>query len=94
MLKDLDPLLHSQIRLAIISILMGVEEAQFKYLKEKTETTAGNLSFQLSKLKEADYIKINKSFKDNYPLTTVHITPKGKKAFEEYVNAMKEYLQL
>lgn len=93
-MKELDPLLHSQIRLAIISILMSVDEAQFNYLKEKTETTAGNLSFQLSKLKEADYIKISKTFKDNYPLTTVRITTKGRKAFEGYVNAMKDYLQL
>lgn len=94
MLKELDPLLHSQIRLAIISILMSVEEAQFNYLKEKTETTAGNLSFQLAKLKEAEYIKVSKGFKDNYPLTTIRITAKGKKAFEGYVNAMKQYLQL
>lgn len=94
MLKELDPLLHSQIRLAIVSILMGVDEAQFNYLKEKTETTAGNLSFQLSKLKEANYIKVSKGFKDNYPLTTVRMTAKGKKAFEAYVLAMKQYLQL
>lgn len=94
MLKDLDPLLHSQIRLAIVSILISVEEAKFNYLKEKTEATAGNLSFQLSKLKDAGYIKISKTFKDNYPLTTVRITAKGRKAFEEYVNAMKKYLQL
>lgn len=94
MLKDLDPLLHSQIRLAIMSILMSVEHAQFNFLKEKTETSAGNLSFQLSKLKEADYIKISKSFKNNYPLTTVRISSKGRKAFEDYVDAMKEYLQL
>lgn len=93
-MKELDPLLHSQIRLAIISILMSVDEAQFNYLKEKTETTAGNLSFQLSKLKEADYVKINKAFKDNYPMTTVRITTKGKKAFIGYVNAMKDYLQI
>lgn len=94
MLKELDPLLHSQIRLAIVSILMSVDEAQFNYLKEKTETTAGNLSFQLTKLKDAGYIKVSKGFKNNYPLTTVRITAKGKKAFEEYVNAMKQYLQL
>lgn len=94
MLQELDPLLHSQIRLAIISLLMSVEEAQFNYLKEKTETTAGNLSFQLSKLKDAGYVKISKGFKNNYPLTTVRITAKGKKAFEGYVNAMKQYLQL
>lgn len=94
MLNDLDPLLHSQIRLAIVSMLMSVEEAQFNYLKEKTETSAGNLSFQLTKLKGAGYIKVSKGFKDNYPLTTVRITAKGKKAFEAYVNAMKKYLQL
>lgn len=94
MLNELDPLLHSQIRLAIVSILMGVDEAQFNYLKTKTETSAGNLSFQLTKLKEAGYIKVSKSFKDNYPLTTVRITAKGKKAFEGYVNTMKKYLQL
>lgn len=94
MLQELDPLLHSQIRLAIISLLMSVEEAQFNYLKEKTETTAGNLSFQLSKLKDANYIKVSKGFKNNYPLTTVRITAKGRKAFEGYVNAMKQYLQL
>lgn len=94
MMKELDPLLHSQIRLAIVSILMGLDEAQFNYLKEKTEATAGNLSFQLSKLKDAGYIKVSKSFKNNYPLTTVRITAKGKKAFEDYVNAMKDYLQL
>jgi DNA-binding PadR family transcriptional regulator len=93
-MKELDPLLHSQIRLAIVSILMGLDEAQFNYLKEKTEATAGNLSFQLSKLKDAGYIKVSKSFKNNYPLTTVRITAKGKKAFEDYVNAMKDYLQL
>lgn len=94
MLKELDPLLHSQIRLAIVSILMSADEAHFNYLKDKTQTTAGNLSFQLSKLSEAGYIKISKSFKDNYPLTTVRITGKGKKAFEAYVLAMKQYLQL
>jgi DNA-binding MarR family transcriptional regulator len=94
MLQQLDPVLHSQLRLAIVSVLMSVEDAQFNYLKEQTETSAGNLSFQLSKLKEAGYIKINKGFKDNYPLTTVHLTAKGKKAFEDYVSAMKQYLQL
>lgn len=93
-MKELDPLLHSQIRLAIISILMGVSEAQFNYLKEKTGTTAGNLSFQLTKLKNGNYIKIQKSFENNYPLTTVRITNTGKKAFEDYVKAMKQYLQL
>ena len=93
-MKELDPLLHSQIRLAIISILMSVAEAQFNYLKDKTGTTAGNLSFQLTKLKNSKYIKIQKSFENNYPLTTVRITAAGRKAFEDYVKAMKQYLQL
>ena len=93
-MKELDPLLHSQIRLAIISILISVAEAQFNYLKDKTGTTAGNLSFQLTKLKNSNYIKIQKSFENNYPLTTVRITAAGRKAFEDYVKAMKQYLQL
>ena len=93
-MKELDPLLHSQIRLAIISILMSVAEAQFNYLKDKTGTTAGNLSFQLTKLKNSNYIKNQKSFENNYPLTTVRITAAGRKAFEDYVKAMKQYLQL
>ena len=93
-MKELDPLLHSQIRLAIISILISVAEAQFNYLKDKTGTTAGNLSFQLTKLKNSNYIKIQKSFENNYPLTTVRITAAGRKAFEDYVKTMKQYLQL
>lgn len=93
-MKELDPILHSQIRLAIMSILMSAAEAQFNYLKEKTGATAGNLSFQLTKLQKGNYIRIQKSFENNYPLTTVRITPEGKKAFEQYVKAMKQYLQL
>ncbi|HRP32351.1 MAG TPA: transcriptional regulator [Agriterribacter sp.] len=93
-MKELDPILHSQIRLAIMSILMSAAEAQFNYLKEKTGATAGNLSFQLTKLQKGNYIRIQKSFENNYPLTTVRITPEGKKAFEQYVKAMKHYLQL
>ncbi|MCC7526232.1 MAG: transcriptional regulator [Chitinophagaceae bacterium] len=93
-MKELDPILHSQIRLAIMSILMSAAEAQFNYLKEKTGATAGNLSFQLTKLQKSNYIRIQKSFENNYPLTTVRITPEGKKAFEQYVKAMKHYLQL
>lgn len=94
MLEELDPLLHSQLRLAIVSILMSVEEARFSHLKDETGTTAGNLSFQLTKLSDAGYIKITKGFKDNYPLTTVRLLEKGKKAFDSYVRAMKRYLQL
>lgn len=92
MFKDLDPLLHSQLRLAIMSILMSVEEAEFTYLKEKTQATSGNLSVQIDKLKQAEYITVTKSFKDNYPLTICKKTKKGVKAFEAYVASLKGYL--
>ncbi len=92
MLKDLDPLLHSQLRLGVMSILMSVESAEFTFLKEKTNSTAGNLSVQLDKLSEAGYIEVVKSFKGKKPLTTCKITRQGLKAFEEYVNALKQYI--
>lgn len=91
-LKELNPVLHSQLRLAVISLLAGVNEADFSYLKEETNSTAGNLSVQLQKLKEVGYIGIEKSFKNNYPQTTCKITPKGIEAFSEYVESLKEYL--
>ena len=93
MLAELDPLLHSQLRLGVMSILMSVESAEFTFLKEKTNSTAGNLSVQLDKLSEAGYINIEKSFKGKKPLTTCKITKKGIKAFEEYVNALKQYIK-
>ena len=92
MFKELDPLLHSQLRLAVISILISVESAEFIYLKEKTDSSAGNLSVQLEKLSEAGYIEIIKSFKGKKPLTTCKITRAGIKAFEEYVNTLKQYI--
>ncbi|HMV09959.1 MAG TPA: transcriptional regulator [Cyclobacteriaceae bacterium] len=91
-LKDLDPLLHSQLRLGVMSLLMSVESAEFTFLKEKTNSTAGNLSVQLDKLSEAGYITIEKTFKGKKPLTTCKITKHGLKAFEEYVNALKQYI--
>jgi DNA-binding transcriptional ArsR family regulator len=90
--KELDPVLHSQLRLAIISLLMGVEAAEFTYIKEQTGATAGNLSIQISKLKEAGYIEVTKKFRDNYPLTLCRITQLGKQKFTEYVKALKDYL--
>ncbi len=92
MFKDLDPILHSQLRLAVVSLLIGVKEAEFTFLKEKTNATAGNLSVQIQKLKEAGYIDVIKQFRDNYPQTTCRITKKGIRAFEEYVRNLKEYL--
>ncbi|HNP48169.1 MAG TPA: transcriptional regulator [Bacteroidia bacterium] len=92
MFKDLDPLLHSQLRLAIMSLLIAVKEAEFAFLKEKTGATAGNLSVQISKLAEANYILVTKSFRDNYPLTTCKITSEGVTAFEKYVENIRGYL--
>ena len=92
MFKDLDPLLHNQLRLSIMSLLMNVESAEFKFLLEQTKATKGNISVQISKLKEAGYIEVNKSFRKNYPLTTCNITTKGIEAFENYVKAISGYL--
>lgn len=90
--KDLDPLLHSQLRLAIMSLLMSVEEAEFSFLKEKTAATPGNLSIQISKLKDAGYIDVTKKFRNNYPQTLCKITTLGKQKFAEYVKALNDYL--
>lgn len=90
--KDLDPLLHSQLRLAVMSLLISMEEAEFNFIKEKTEATSGNLSIQIKKLEKAGYITIKKQFRNNYPLTTCRITKKGISAFEHYVDALKTYL--
>ncbi|MCE2733471.1 MAG: winged helix-turn-helix domain-containing protein [Chryseotalea sp.] len=93
MFKELDPLLHSQLRLAIVSILMSVDSAEFTYLKEQTQSTAGNLSVQLDKLSEAGYIQIDKSFNGKKPLTTCSITKKGIKAFDDYVKTLQGYIK-
>ena len=93
-MKELDPILHSQLRLAVMSILMNVDEADFVYLKEQTESTAGNLSVQLDKLSNAGYITVNKGFVGKKTRTTCQITEQGRTAFEEYVEALKGYLNL
>lgn len=91
--KDLDPLLHSQLRLAIMSLLMSVVSAEFVYIKEKTGATAGNLSVQIDKLNNAGYLKVTKSFRGKKPLTTCKITKKGIQAFENYVNTLQTYIK-
>lgn len=91
-MKELNPLLHSQLRLAVMSILMNVEDADFVYLKEKTESTAGNLSVQIDKLSAAGYLTIEKGFLGKRTRTVCRITPLGRTAFEEYVDALKEYI--
>ena len=92
MFKELNPLLHSELRLGIISILISVEEADFVYLKQETKATAGNLSVQIDKLSKAEYIEVTKTFKGKMPCTLCRITPKGVEAFEEYVEALKTYI--
>ena len=92
MFKKLDPLLHSELRLAVISTLVSLEEADFVYIKEVTGATAGNLSVQIDKLASAGYISVEKGFKGKKPQTLCRITPEGLKAFKEYVDALKTYL--
>ncbi|RRD78264.1 transcriptional regulator [Alloprevotella sp. OH1205_COT-284] len=94
MLAELDPLLHSQLRLAIVSLLMGVEEADFVFLREKTQATAGNLSVQIDKLSNANYIEVLKLQSGKRPRTICRMTREGRKAFENYVEALKSYLPI
>ncbi|MDD2594199.1 MAG: transcriptional regulator [Bacteroidales bacterium] len=94
MLKELNPLLHSELRLALMSILIGLEEADFSYLKEQTQATSGNLSVQIEKLSAAGYIAVNKSFRGKMPRTVCKITEEGKEAFAEYVETLKSYIKL
>ena len=92
MFPKLDPVLHSELRLAVMSILAGVEEADFNYLKEQTGATSGNLSVQIDKLAEAGYIAVEKGFRGKMPRTTCKITPTGSEAFRAYIKALKKYL--
>ncbi|MFC4232415.1 winged helix-turn-helix domain-containing protein [Parasediminibacterium paludis] len=92
MFKELDPILHSQLRLAVMSLLISVKEAEFTFIKDKTNATAGNLSVQIQKLKDVGYVEVTKQFVNNYPQTTCKITLVGIAAFESYVKALQEYL--
>ena len=92
MFPKLDPILHAELRLAVISVLAGVEEADFSYLKRQTGATSGNLSVQIEKLSAAGYITVEKGFKGKMPRTTCRITPIGQAAFQSYVTALQEYL--
>ncbi len=92
MFKPLNPLLHSELRLAVMSILIGVENADFVFLRQQTGATAGNLSVQLDKLRQAGYIAVEKTFRGKMPRTICRITPAGIDAFETYVEALKEYI--
>lgn len=92
MFKELDPILHSQLRLAVMSLLITEKTASFTFLKDKTGSTAGNLSVQLDKLADAGYITIEKSFKGKKPLTTATITRAGIRAFENYIESLRQYI--
>lgn len=91
--RKLDPLLHSELRLAVMSILMDVQEADFVYIRKQTGATAGNLSVQIDKLSQAGYLRIEKGFRGKMPCTTCHITPSGEAAFQDYVSALADYLR-
>ena len=91
--KELDPILHSQLRLAVVSLLVSIEAAEFTYIRDQTGATAGNLSIQITKLKEAGYIKVTKKFRNNYPQTLCRITPLGQKKFSDYVKDLNDYLK-
>ncbi len=92
--KPLDPLLHSELRLAVMSLLIASEEAEFSYIKEQTGATAGNLSVQIDKLSTAGYIQVDKTFKGKKPCTICRITEVGRAAFENYVKALRTYLKV
>ncbi len=92
MYSDLDPIIHSPLRLAIISMLMASEKVEFTHIMEETKAAAGNISIQIKNLEDAGYIKVKKTFKNNYPKTLLSITNKGVKAFEIYVNNLKKYI--
>lgn len=94
MLKPLDPILHSELRLAIMSILIGFESADFVYLRKQTSATAGNMSVQIDKLQKAGYIDVEKSFNGKMPRTTCKITELGRTAMATYVETLKEYLNI
>ncbi len=92
MFPKLDPVLHSELRLAVMSILAGVDEADFTYLKKQTGATSGNLSVQIDKLTSAGYITVEKGFKGKMPRTVCRLTPQGTEAFRAYVKALKKYI--
>lgn len=93
-MAKLNSLLHQELRLSVVSFLASVQSADFKKLLEVTGATKGNLSVQLTKLQEADYVEVTKSFKGNYPHTEVMLTENGKAAFKDYLKQLKQMLKL
>lgn len=93
-LETLDHIIHAPIRLAVMTILAGVREADFVYLRDSTGTTDGNLSTHLLKLEEAKYIRATKTFEDKKPRTRFALTAEGRRAYASYIEALQEYLRL
>ncbi|MCH8569064.1 MAG: transcriptional regulator [Balneolales bacterium] len=93
-MKELDPLLHNQLRLSIMALLIANEQVSFNFILEQTNASRGNVSVQISKLEEAGYLEVEKSFVNKKPLTTMKITPKGLNAMDTYTQALKDYLNL
>ena len=91
-LPELNPVIHGKLRLALLSLLAGVDEAEFTWLRAKTGSTDGNLGAQLQKLEEAGYLKVKKRFVERKPQTLYRMTEAGRAALAEYVRALKELL--
>jgi len=89
---ELDPILHSQLRLAIVSLLVQLGEADFNFLLKKTGASPGNLSVQLGRLRDAGYVEVIKQFKNNYPQTVCRLLQEGESAFRTYVSAISSYI--
>jgi DNA-binding HxlR family transcriptional regulator len=88
-LPELNPVIHGKLRLALLSLLSGVEEAEFTWLRSKTGSTDGNLGAQLLKLEEAGYVAVEKKFIQRKPQTLYRMTEQGRAALGEYVQALK-----
>jgi DNA-binding HxlR family transcriptional regulator len=91
--QQLDDIIHSRIRLAIISVLTSVEEAEFTFIRDKVITTDGNLSVHLKKLEAVGYIQVKKRFVERKPLSSYSLTAKGKKAFVLYIERLEKLIQ-
>ncbi len=91
-LPDLNPVIHGKLRLALLSLLTTVEEAEFTWLRARTGSTDGNLGAQLTRLEEAGYVAVEKKFVQRKPQTLYRMTEAGRKALTEYVQALKQLL--
>lgn len=91
--QQLDDIIHSRIRLAVMSVLVSVEEADFTFLRDKVNATDGNISVHLRKLEDAGYITVSKTFVDRKPATSYRLTAKGRKAFELYIERLESFIK-